>query len=826
MNEPHFPTEAPGSEADARRGRLPVCVLVLMLVGAGLRLYRIDAAEMWSDEITYVLWAEKTLPEFFELASEGGHPHLPAYPQFLKLFILAFGHGETVYRLSAFFPGVFSILLVYLVGRALLTEEAGVIAAGLLTFSTGALYVSQEVAPYSFIAMLSLLCTWSFFRAKRSKRFVDWAVFAVCGVLATYTYLFLILVLGCLYLVFGVEAVLNLVRGSSRKDTWNASIKAAVAGIVIAAAFTPVVRHALHAVAPENASKWGGASAFSFIETWAMVIRLYVFDRPVSAWLFLAFCVLGLPMVSRKPTGWFTCALLAASIGLPLYLIHSQGYTFRARHYSYAMPFLVLCMSCGVVSIRRVLGLLVRQWKGAEVGRFGGGLLLATAFFCVPAARGLYQFYLVRGTQSCLHSYEVMGDVEPRLLKPGLKLQLYSKTKAPPFREMASVVYRSMKRGDILILDGGDDIGRNLVFHLRRRFRRELPVDSLRSLPQATDYEPGSVSVMLSYRPTKILASLENQSIPEGGVRVFRVTARYLVGEIPGTSSLEYPLCRIGVSSERFADRAALAEYLRMHASFTRASDLAQEAEALGTAAKQAEAERLLRESMALFETSRAASALGVILTRQGHVDEAEPLLEMAAHRRRDRWDYWWRLAKVRAQQDRIPQAIEAAHFAASLPKVSPWVFRDLAEMHVQQRDYGKARQAYAELAARLDEPGYLVAAAQTYVLEGQPERALENTLAILRAHPDHGGAHLYAAQLYDQLGRTRQAYPHVVKAVGLRPDDIATIAWCVELHLTFGEREKALGLLERAVKRHPDNGKLAEMLDQVGGQARRSQQR
>lgn len=124
-------------------------ILILALASA-LRFYHLDFQSAWLDEI-YTLNVASPNQTFGNLISEvnlkEGFPYL--YFISLKILFSIFGHTIFVARFFSAFFGVLSVFAIYKLGKELLTKEAGLFAATLLSINEYNLYISQDARPYT-----------------------------------------------------------------------------------------------------------------------------------------------------------------------------------------------------------------------------------------------------------------------------------------------------------------------------------------------------------------------------------------------------------------------------------------------------------------------------------------------------------------------------------------------------------------------------------------------------------------------------------------------------------------------------------------------------
>jgi uncharacterized membrane protein len=137
-------------------------LIVVMLIGAGLRWLQIGSHSFWYDEALSSLIAGLDLSQILANAAASDHP--PGYYLLLH-FWLALGQSETMIRsLSALFS-LGAIPLVYGLGRWLFNRSTATLAAmGMATFPFQ-IYFAQETRMYGVAVFLATALTWLFLYA-------------------------------------------------------------------------------------------------------------------------------------------------------------------------------------------------------------------------------------------------------------------------------------------------------------------------------------------------------------------------------------------------------------------------------------------------------------------------------------------------------------------------------------------------------------------------------------------------------------------------------------------------------------------------------------
>ena len=134
-----------------------ICLVLILVLGALLRLYHLGYECLWIDEAYSIADARRGAGSLF--FGNLFHPRFSVNSAFyfalLNLWSFL-GEGEMLLRLPSVFFGVASIYLAYLLGKKLFTTGAALSGAFFLAFSPFHILHSQEVRGYSLLVMLSL----------------------------------------------------------------------------------------------------------------------------------------------------------------------------------------------------------------------------------------------------------------------------------------------------------------------------------------------------------------------------------------------------------------------------------------------------------------------------------------------------------------------------------------------------------------------------------------------------------------------------------------------------------------------------------------------
>src|SRR5205085_742609 len=136
-------------------GLLLISLLLIIALGALLRIYKLGSDSVWLDEAYSIQISHKSLPEIVEETSKDVHP--PLYYFALHYWIKLFGDSEFYARLLSALFGTLAILVIYFVGALLFDRATGLLASLLVALSPFNIAFSQEARMYTLFTLLAIL---------------------------------------------------------------------------------------------------------------------------------------------------------------------------------------------------------------------------------------------------------------------------------------------------------------------------------------------------------------------------------------------------------------------------------------------------------------------------------------------------------------------------------------------------------------------------------------------------------------------------------------------------------------------------------------------
>jgi uncharacterized membrane protein len=181
---------------------LLAALLVIIGLGAALRIYELDGDSLWLDEASSVKFSHDSLSGIIETTGKDVHP--PLYYFALHYWIKLFGDSEASSRLLSALFGILALPVLYLLAVRMFDQTTALLSTALLALSRFHLEFSQEARMYSLLCLLGLLSFYFFIRLlEERKSRLALAGYIITSALMMYThvYSFFILAAQNLYLL-------------------------------------------------------------------------------------------------------------------------------------------------------------------------------------------------------------------------------------------------------------------------------------------------------------------------------------------------------------------------------------------------------------------------------------------------------------------------------------------------------------------------------------------------------------------------------------------------------------------------------------------------
>lgn len=156
----------------------------LFLLALAPRLFLLGNPSMWGDESYSIALSAGSLDQILATTHD---VHPPLYYLLLHYW-LALGRSELLVRLPSALLGAVSVLVLYALARAWLSERSALLAAVLLAVSPLHVWYSQEARMYSLLTFFGVVSALSLSLILRRGQRLWWLVYVVSALAGLYTH--------------------------------------------------------------------------------------------------------------------------------------------------------------------------------------------------------------------------------------------------------------------------------------------------------------------------------------------------------------------------------------------------------------------------------------------------------------------------------------------------------------------------------------------------------------------------------------------------------------------------------------------------------------
>jgi mannosyltransferase len=213
------------AHTSVRRHASQVALAGAVVLGAALRFTMLDARGWWRDEAVTVQLLRLPFVELLRAIPDSeGSP--PFYYTVAWGWTRLFGDSEVGLRSLSALIGTVTVVVVYLAGRELVSDRAGVAAAYLTAASPLLVWHAQDGRSYALLVLLGGLSFLFFLRLRRTTIGLDALGFGLASALALLTHYFAV------FLVLP-EAVWLLARRRTRRPAIAPVAAVAIVGLAL-----------------------------------------------------------------------------------------------------------------------------------------------------------------------------------------------------------------------------------------------------------------------------------------------------------------------------------------------------------------------------------------------------------------------------------------------------------------------------------------------------------------------------------------------------------------------------------------------------------------
>jgi len=357
-----------------RTNGVMIALASLVIIGSGLRLYDLGAESLWQDEVTMI----QIVTDPALVAEEISLLRPPLYVLLGHVWVQIFGSSPEAVRSLSMVASILSIIVIFMVGRELVDDRVGLIAAFFATFSGRQIFHAQYFRYYAVLLLVAALSFYFLIRFARHGRWRDGIPYIIFAALTYYAQVFGIFILVAQGLFF-------LTQWFVYKPT---RLKWVISQIAIIVAISPhLIPYGLRVAgfnpAPGNPAGFGPEwmTLPSLTEPFGDLVR-FLFYGYETLFIGLALIVtlvgLGVYIVRRSPANWLadlrqgpsqgwaairehhsalTLVLLwlVLGMGLPFVLSFVLSPMYIDRYVFVASPALYLLLAMLIVAFRRLI---------------------------------------------------------------------------------------------------------------------------------------------------------------------------------------------------------------------------------------------------------------------------------------------------------------------------------------------------------------------------------------------------------------------------------------------------------------------------------------
>jgi len=169
-----------------------ILLVIIILSGAFLRLYKLGSQSMWTDEASGVIISHDSIANIIK-----NYDDQPPFYYLLTHLMLKFGNSDFIVRLPSAIFGILAIYLIFLATKSMFDIKTGIISSFLLSVSLYHIYYSQEARAYTalvFFTVSSLYFIWQAIISNKYKYWVGFIFSTLLGLYSHYMYSFVLFV--------------------------------------------------------------------------------------------------------------------------------------------------------------------------------------------------------------------------------------------------------------------------------------------------------------------------------------------------------------------------------------------------------------------------------------------------------------------------------------------------------------------------------------------------------------------------------------------------------------------------------------------------------
>ena len=340
-------------------------LLLIILLGFALRVYRLDAQSLWWDEMYTAMQVNMTLPQLID-SLLADRVHTPVY--FLMMLVWGkIGDSAFILRYFSVVAGVLAVPLIYITGKQLNGRSVGLLAAFLLAIAPFLIWFSQEARMYSLLALSALAANYFLLRLLQREKLLYWIAYSVTLTVTLLTHFLGVLILIAHYTFFSLYYRYHYRQDPDRFKRWF--IFAGIAGAFYVAWFL-----AIFLISSFKEAAIGWIAPASWYEALLTLISFSIGPSidPTNLLPYLAFAIYAIGLLASywlvgrdkqlSSDQWLSLRMLWIWLTVPLLLltivsidlsIPNQRFIYMDRYIISLLPAFVLLTAWGLVTLSR-----------------------------------------------------------------------------------------------------------------------------------------------------------------------------------------------------------------------------------------------------------------------------------------------------------------------------------------------------------------------------------------------------------------------------------------------------------------------------------------
>lgn len=181
-------------------------LLLIVLIGAILRFYKLDYQSLWIDELFSMNIADpKNNFQFIYTFLRDYDPHPPLYYFLIHLFFLILGYSTLVLKIFSALMGVLGIFSIYYLGKEVANKNVGLIASFLTSINYFHIYYSQEGRMYTLLFFTTCIALYTLVKFTKKTNYQTLLYFVIGSLLMIYSHFFGVFVLVSFYIILFIN---------------------------------------------------------------------------------------------------------------------------------------------------------------------------------------------------------------------------------------------------------------------------------------------------------------------------------------------------------------------------------------------------------------------------------------------------------------------------------------------------------------------------------------------------------------------------------------------------------------------------------------------